>query len=135
MALAFGPGKPKSEPLLWSRSGCECLCTCGCAQNGPTLARHLVGLLGQQRRGTDGYAPKGAPLLWPGAQKTALSPGKSLPPALNSGNANRRHSGAPCSALAVAAAPQRVPQDRRVPREPCWASEGQLGEDHSTPSV
>lgn len=33
----------------------------------------------------------------------------------------------PSSAVAVGAAPQHIPQGRQVPRETCWASEGQLG--------
>lgn len=81
MALAFGPGKPKSESFLWSRSGCASRRARVCTQNGLTPARRLLGLLRQERRGTDGYARKGALLLGPASPKTALSPGKSLLPA------------------------------------------------------
>lgn len=66
MALAFGPEKLKSDPVPWSKSGRASLRTRVCAQNGLTPARHPVGLLGQRRPGSDGYARKGARLLFSG---------------------------------------------------------------------
>lgn len=53
MPLAFGPGKSKPETFPGSKSGCASLRTRVCAQNGLTLASHLVGQLGPQRPGAD----------------------------------------------------------------------------------
>lgn len=66
MALAFGPEKLKNDPVPGSKSGCESLRTRVCAQNRLTPASHSMGLLGQRRPGSDGYAPKGALLLYSG---------------------------------------------------------------------
>lgn len=73
MALDFGLGKPKSEPSRGSWSECASLRTRVCARNELTPARHSAGRLGPPSPGTDGYAPKGPPLLWPPGPKACES--------------------------------------------------------------
>ena len=103
-----------------------------CAQNGLTPAGHLPGLLRQQRRGTDGCAPE-SPFFSAGGPRPHFLLGRlscrrlELPKALAGAVRTEGTAAGRSSAVAVAAVPQHVPQGRQVPREPCWASEGQLG--------
>ena len=90
-----------------------------------TPAGHLPRLLRQQRRGTDGCAPESPrPHFLLGRLSCRRL---ELPKALAGAARTEGTAAGPSSAVPVAAGPQHVPQGRQAPREPCWASEGQLG--------